>query len=544
MKKVLDYILPIRKFEAAYAIIFALMCIMSMHVINEEAVHSNVLTTYVTSFRVVDILLLLVIAVAVYMILQLLRFVVNHAGMLLTYKGEVKTRPLVVGIGVFVIIMITWIPYFMSYWPGGIYNDTLYSIHIALGEQPMDNQNTVLYALFWRLIFWIGNIANQWVYGGMKLMTILQAVMMASSAAAFMAWLRKKTVRIWVISLLTALFALMPIFPLYSISLWKDTPFGVIMFLYSWLMYVIVIKLNKEKAVLSRSDIVKYILLSALVIFGRNNGIYIVIAVSVALALFIHIAGCNKDKKIIILTSVSVIAASLIIQIPVYNACGVEQSDPVEKYGIPIQQTAYIISSAGKISDSEREVFDNILPMDGWINLYNPIVVDPIKFDPLFNSEYFNANTGKFVKAYAGIVVKNPVLAVKGYLLSTIGFWDVWKTSSSAYYCNTHCYGAEFYMSDYFSQKTGILLTDIVGPRWVISSGLLIWIMLWAVSFILQKRYYRMLMPIIPTLALWCTLLIATPLAFSFRYVFSLLLCLPIYFISAGRQLPENGIGD
>lgn len=540
MKKILNYILPIRKCEAVFAVLFSLMCVLDLHLINEDAVHSTVLTTYMTAFKITDILWLILFTVLSYLVLQLLRFVFNHAEGILTDSNIRKTNPVLMTIIIFALIMIAWIPYFMSYWPGGIYNDTLYSIHIALGEQPMDNQNTVMYALFWRLIFVIGNVANQWVYGGMKLMTILQAVMMSLTAAAFFSWLRKKGARMWVICVLTAVFALLPIFPLYSISLWKDTPFGVIMFLYSWLLYVIITNADKKKNTVSISNIVLYVLVSLLVAFGRNNGIYIVIGTSIMLALLLHKCGTAKDVKKIIVTSVSVIILTLIIQIPVYNACGVEASDPVEKYGIPLQQTAYIISAGGKMSGDEEAVMKEILPIDGWINLYNPIVVDTIKFDPLFNADYFNTHTGEFVKAYVGIVIKNPVLAVKGYLISTIGFWDMWKTSSSAYFCNEHCYGAEFFMSDYFSQKTGIVLTDIVGPRWIISSGLLIWIMLWAVCFILQKKYYRMLMPIMPTVLLWGTLLIATPLAFSFRYVFPLLLCIPIYAISAGRALPKE----
>ncbi len=84
-------------------------------------------------------------------------------------------------------------------------------------------------------------------------------------------------------------------------------------------------------------------------------------------------------------------------------------------------------------------------------------------------------------------------------------------------------------MSDYFNMYTNLVLTDIVGPRWFISSGLLIWIMLGVIAIILSRKEWEYLIPIMPTFVLWVTLLIATPLAFSFRYVFSILLCMPIY---------------
>lgn len=540
MKKLVNQILPIEKWKVAYAILFAIMCILDMHIVNEQVAHSTVLTTYLTSFGVMDLPIFVLIMIAAYLVIVFCgRLLQNIAGFFISDK-EKKGNSHICFMVIFAVIIIAWIPYFMSCWPGGIYNDTLDSIHIALGEQQMDNQNTVLYALFWRLIFSIGNVVDQGAYGGLKLMTIVQAVYIAATAACFFTWLRKKGVRIGIIIIFTGLIAIMPVFPFYAISLWKDTLFGVTVFLYSWLMLLMVADINRENGSLSLVRTISYIILSLLVAFGRNNGIYIVIVLSIVLTVLYLKKGHSSDVKKILTASVAVILASIIIQIPVYNACGVIKSKPVEKFGIPLQQVAYIISAGGNMSEEEMLVIDSVLPLDGWINLYNPTVVDPIKFDPLFNSGYFNTHTGDFVKAYLGLVIKNPGLAFKGYLLATMGFWDVWKTSSSAYICNVHCYNCEFFMSDYFNQYTGLTLTDIVGPRWYISSGMLIWIMLLAGFAVLQKKNYKMLIPILPTVVLWGTLLIATPLAFSFRYVFPMLLCIPIYVICGCKQDKEK----
>jgi len=177
----------------------------------------------------------------------------------------------------------------------------------------------------------------------------------------------------------------------------------------------------------------------------------------------------------------------------------------------------------------------NLLPEP---KLLTDLNKDSIKFNSLFNRDYFEAHTNDFVRAYVKTIIRNPDLALKGHLLATIGFWDAWKASSSAYICTSHCWNAEYYMSDYFNLLTGRHLSDIVGPRWYISSGLLIWLMLLAFTLCINSRSKKYFVVTIPTLSLWLTLMIAAPLAFSFRYVFSLLLCIPIYIlgITEGRR--------
>lgn len=544
MKKLVNYILPIKKCEAVYAVLFSIMSVLGMHVVNEKSETATVLTTYISPAALTDIIWLIVIAPVAYIALQLIKLIGNRISAVAVGEPKRGKSLIITWLVIFAVILILWIPYLMSYWPGGIYNDTLYSIHIALGEQPMDNQNTVLYALFWRLVFNIGMVVNQGAYGGLKLMTVIQSLALIVTASSFFTWLRSRGLKRWAVGILTVIFAIMPEFPFYGISLWKDTLFGVVLFWYSFLIYIMITDSKDIKKPVGIVRIIEYAVLSLLVIFGRNNGIYIVILTSLVTGIILMKAAKNKFVSFISV-SVGIIVASIVVTGPVYKACGVIESDPVEKYGIPLQQTAYILSSGGSFSESQKAVIEEILPVEGWINLYNPIVVDTIKFSPLFNAGYFNTHISEFVSAYAGIVIKNPILAFKGYLLSTIGFWDAWISSSSAYICNVHCFNAEYFMSDYFNQKTGLTLTDIVGPRWYISSGLLIWIMLLSVCFIMQKKNYRMLAPVVPSLGLWITLMIATPISFSFRYIFPMLLCIPIYILCAGKAVSkENGEKD
>lgn len=600
MKNIMSGIDVVKKFhnehdlispaEMIYAVLFAVMTVISRHTSYSDDIESNILTVNVSGFILGDIPLFIAVCCITYIVLRLIPVGIKGSYPLLVYShdnsrsgklsamsaGKKAGRDRVLRrIIIFAVIMICYIPYLMSYWPGGIYNDTSYTIDIALGKAPMSDQNTVLYALFWRLIFYIGQIFHQGDYGGLKLMTVIQCMAIAAVAAFFIAWLHDRGVRVWVEILLTALAALCPIFPYYGISLWKETWFGLIFFLYTWMWYGYISGICSEHesdhdaggnaAVATGRPkriraLITYVMLTMLVIFSRNNGIYVIIFTMVISAVLLRKLLNRKEWKKLLVVNIIILGTVMLIKGPVYKAAGVEKSAASENYGIPLQQTAYMISTAALktdstdrsgnegmieeksndiiggidetvknglgMTDAEYSVITSIMPIDAWINLYNPVVVDSIKFGEYFNKGYFDTHIGDFLKVYAGMMIRNPVPAVRGYLISTMGFWDAYKSSSSAYICTAHTVQAEYFMSDYFNMKTDIYLSDIVGPRRYMSGGALVWIMLALFAVSIGRTE---VLTYIPSIGLWLTYMLATPLSFSFRYLFGLFLCMPLY---------------
>ncbi len=589
--------------DVLYAVLFALMTVLSRHTVYSDAVESNILTVYVSPLRAVDIIVFPVTAVIIYLCLQLIRYLFGKIRPYV-FNGEDKVmgrRKAILWIVIFAVIMICYIPYMMSFWPGGIYNDTCDTIDIALGRSAMSDQNTVLYALFWKLIFGIGRIFDQGDYGGLKLMTVLQCAAVAGVAAGFVTWLRAKGLRKWVAVMLTAATALFPIFPYYGISLWKETWFGLEFFIYTLMWLEMAERLHVKEAdkgggqdtetgdmkalvIFDIPMIIMYIMSTMLIVFGRNNGLYVVLFVMVLSLIMLRKALSKSDFKRLFLVNITIVVLALAIKGPVYRAAGIKSSSPAESLGIPLQQTAYMISGSAimsvseyyysdetadsaeslddivreglSLSDSEYKVITSVMPLDAWVNVYNPVVVDSIKFSDFFDKEYFDSHTGDFLRTYAGIVLKNPKLAMQGYLLSTMGFWDAYKSSSSAYICTAHTAQAEYFMSDYFNSLTDKYLSDIVGPRWYMSGGALVWIMLGLLAICMGlrkddgtdeadgvrsggKKDRSRVMSIcvfLPGVGLWLTYMLATPLSFSFRYLFGLLLCIPIYIITCIKK--------
>lgn len=521
-----------------YSVAFSIMLMLARHVVYNGG---DLTSTYVSDFSPVDILYFVLFLPIVYLVLTLLAVVVNKTAAGFFVAPKAHTAPLFIILTAF--FMILWIPYLMTYWPGGIYSDTVDSIQTAMGNAEWDNHNPILYTFIWRLVFLVtGYFNGNGEYPGLKFFTVFQMLLIALIMAYFISRCVRRGLHRAFVVLLIIYTAICPLYPFYGISLWKDTIFSIAMFAFSLFLFATVAGDEDMKTV----DYVWYGVLLLLVIFLRNNGLYIAAFTALITFLILRKQFRAKAQRLGII-SLAVITASIIIQGPVYDSLGFNSIKKGESLGIPIQQTAYIIASGGVIEDEAYEVLDEIMPMYNWITLYDPVVADTIKFDPSFNRTYFNMRTGDFIKAYLTLIKDNPIPALKGYMLATMGFWDATKSSSIAYICNTHFGNATFFMTDYFEYYLGWSFKKLVEPKHYLSSGLMVWFMLLTLVAALSKRRYRLVIPILPTIGLWLTLMIATPVSFSFRYVYSLFLCIPLYIliILSSRVFPAGEVaGD
>lgn len=517
-----------------FSAIFSVMLIVSRHVIYTPD-GTNLENTFVTDFSVLDgagfCVLLPLIYVAVKGLLFLLRQI---SGVFFQEKRKAKKYVFVL---FFLLIMLLWLPYLPSYWPGGIYSDTVDSIRMALGQDALDNHNPILYTLLWRLMFFLtGAFRGETEYYGLELFTVVQLAGMALVMAGFVYWCYRKGFHKLFIAFMLLIIGIFPLYPFYGISLWKDTIFSLVVFLFSVFLYQ---TFSVKETELSWMELAAYCLFSLLLVFLRNNGIYVMIFCAVLIVLI-----CLKKQKMtamkIGIASLVIAIGSLVIQGPVYDAKGYNVDRTVESMGIPIQQVAYVLSTDGAVEEDELAFMEQIMPLENWKALYEPTVVDYIKFDPTFDRRFFQENSREFTGHYLHMMLQNPVKALKAYALATIGFWDISRGSASAYICNFHFSNSGYVMSDYFDYYTGLSFRELVEPREYISAALWAWLLLLCISICIQKRYFTGLIALLPTLGVWLSIMVATPLSFSFRYVYSLFLCAPIYLIVALRACRET----
>lgn len=510
-----------------FSVLFSFMMICSRHInIPADMEASNFENTTFTDVHLIDLMFFIGIAVLVYMVVSNIRLLKKETFFDTEARGKWSVPQLIICA---VVMLLCWTPYVFSNWPGGVYNDTMNSIWIAMGTDPFTSHEPVLYTLLWKLMFGVfGGSLEPGDYGAMYAFTIIQPIMFIATFTAFLGWCYKNGMKRWVITALTLVFALFPLYPFYGISLWKDSVFGIIVFLYSWNLYVLgqEIKNNND---ISVRNLVFYILTSVGVVFGRNNGIYIVILVSIILVL-IYLKTKALLKKLGI-SSVAVIVLSLIIQHPVFDALDYNVDTVVESLAVPLQQTAFIVSTGGTYSDKDAEVINNIMPLENWSQVYEPMISDYLKFDGSFDRNYLSENTGKYLATYLHLCLENPVKAVKSYMITTLGYWDIFRANSSAYISPSCVAWTGIFQGDYFGYYTGVSFNDLVMPRKYISAAIFDWFMVLVLCISLSKKKKERIPAILPGVGVFITIMLAAPLAFSFRYIFALVMCVPLYFI-------------
>ncbi len=512
-------------FYGIFATLFSLMLVMSRHVFYEPVDRGTVDTVYFKDLHLTDLFMWVILFAVVYVVVLVLPKLKREYLFGARREGKCVGQFFIT----FFTMAICYFPYLASFWPGGIYSDTVGSMKIALGEENMTSHEPVGYTLLWKLMFKVaGGSFDPGDYGAMYMFTVVQSLAMILLLTFFVNWLYRRGLKKVICVVLTLIFALFPLYPFYSISLWKDTVFGMIIFGYSWFLFCFN-ETIKEKEEVSKGYLLGYIILTICVIFFRNNGIYVAILTSIITAIDIF-----KYKKVagkIIVSSVVTIAICLIIQHPVFDALGYNVDSKVESLSIPLQQTAFILCTDGKVTEKSLEVLDSIMPIGQWYETYDPSVVDYIKFDPAFNRDWFNENTGAFMKTYIRLCLDNPVKAVKAYLLATMGYWDIFKSSSSAYICPKSIAWTGIFQGDYFGYYTGMSFQELVMPKHYISAAIFAWLAIFVLFSLLANKRADDVLPLIPALAVWLTIMIAVPLAFSFRYVFAVFLCVPIYLL-------------
>ncbi|MDE7007327.1 MAG: hypothetical protein K2P07_04080, partial [Lachnospiraceae bacterium] len=208
------YLKKINIWYVLFAMLFAGMLIASRHIFNLEMDISTVENVYVSDFHFVDLIVWIGVTPAVYILMKAAEFICSAGeGALFQTERRLREGLLVFG-GSFVLIMLLWFPYLPSYWPGGIYSDTVDSINAALYKDVLDNHNPILYTLIWRFMFWVtGAFSGAGEYGGLKLFTVVQTLFMALALSYFIYRCYRWGIHKAFLLFCLLVFALFPLYP-------------------------------------------------------------------------------------------------------------------------------------------------------------------------------------------------------------------------------------------------------------------------------------------------------------------------------------------
>lgn len=421
------------------------------------------------------------------------------------------------------LIFLAWLPYLMALAPGSVVEDSFDSIaQLTEASASLDNHHPVAYTLTVGAFLKAGLILGD-INIGVFLYSLAQTAVMIATVSYVFVIMYRKGAPVWTMAPALLWYMFMPIFPDYAMIMWKDPIFSCALL---WLSFLLLELAGEREKAGDKKWLARYAFTCLVILFFRNNGIYIVVLASAVLILL-----CRSMMKRFLITSALILAFYCTVTGPVYGALGIK-GEFVESVGIPLQQMASVIASDGDLTEEDKEFLYRLLPEQEWKSNYTPCIVDTLKWHEEFDQEYLEANKGRFIKVWFSGLVRNFPEYVKAYGMETLGFWKIGVQNDYGYiavYISENGYG--IHETDLFER---IFHSDLGGRirdfRIYIGSGTLLWITLAAALFTVidRKRYW---LALIPALGNWLTTMVATPVAFSLRYVYIFALGLPLFLI-------------
>ena len=537
MKNILKDIVGIEDFKThklyffvkiIVSLIFALTILLDSMITFSGNINGSISETYFNNIEAKNIIIFFACWIITYIVLGCIQVIINKIEKTI-YKKENKPKKKRVYFLILAIIIICWLPYILSYFPGGVFSDTADSINQAEGVKEYKNNNPLLYTFILKAFIELGNGSIQ---TGMELFTIFQFLVMAIVVSYAIFWLYKRNVSTTYIVLATAFFGLFKLIPMYAISIWKDTPFCIALLALTIFLAETIYQDGKNLEKIS--GIIKYAILMFFVVFLRNNGLYIAVAITLIL-MIVYRKKLIKNLKCFSIMSVIGIVAVFIVQGPIYNKLNLN-SPIVESLGVPLQQICYVVATDGNLSQEQKEFIENIYPEESIKQMYKPCIVDSIKFDEEFNRQYLEDNKIEFLKIWGEVLLQNPVKYIQAYLLNSMGFWDVNKATFDGYISPEIWNYVDLLFginqNDIIKNTTGVSIKNIIYPNIPISSAIYLFIMIFSAIFVIYKKRYKNLIIFLPAFFTWGTIMLAVPLAFSLRYVFTLLLVIPFVLLA------------
>lgn len=427
------------------------------------------------------------------------------------------------------VMLVCWLPYYLSYFPGGIGNDDFECANMCLGNIPWTNHNPIFYIFLMNVCI---KLTAPNITAAFAIMSTVQMLMFAATLSLTLCFMYRKGLRRCYIACSLGFFALHPFVAMYSIYVTKDVMFACVVIVLTLYLMDLVPTLFDENNRYGKSVKCWVVLglLAAFSIITRNNGT--VMMVILALAMLIAL---KKYRKQVFITFAVVLILNGIYKGPVWKALDIQKQSFAESAAIPLSQVAYTICMDGEITGKDREYLEKLMPFDKVKEEFEPGYTDSYKFSSSFDKAMLDDDPGSFMITWLHLLPRNFGDYVEAYLIQTCGYW---------HYGISNTVATEGVMSndlgivghDFIEKLTGYSLQPLLSKLMLVGRKLPVLCLLSQMAIetlgliLLTFGLYRkdrkpLIMAFVPLMALWVSIMIATPAHCLFRY-----LC-PVFFL-------------
>ena len=411
---------------------------------------------------------------------------------------------------VFIILFLTSVICFLTFFPGAANLDTYYILYY---DTDMSRQHPMAYCLYVRIIK-----AMFLELGGYQLVIIVNSIIQILLWCAVLTYctiwfLKRNYSKFWI--MVTMLFySLTPIYSVYVITMLKDTFFAILCIL--WIPLLIDIIDSKGEVIKKR--FLYFIALSLVTSLLRSNAKIIVAILLVYL--LVKFYKCYWKQL-----TLSLILVIIISSLPgMFMSYKGNPSWFQEKAGVLIQQVAAVAQESGEeaFSKDELALLNELMPIETIQKVYSPMNADFIKWDENFNRVYLNEHSTEFIKMWLHLLPNNFSTYVKAWLNVTYGFWSV-NLREVRYWTDFGEYAKQIFPT--FIQN--ILTTIYSKLLHFLNEAALFWLSI-AISCAFFKKKKKYFIVLVPILINYITIFLSTPVAAEYRYVLMVTFSLPI----------------
>ena len=434
------------------------------------------------------------------------------------------------------IIIICYIPYFIAYYPAimgfdpanqikeflGIHTRYMDSVVLIDPNVTITNFNPIIHTLLLGGCFKLGIIINN-VNLGLFLYSVIQASFMIGVLAYSIKFLKGENISNKICLVILAIYALVPIFPFYSLSTNKDTFFSLLILLYVIKMY----QLIKHEYKLKNAIVM---IITALFLFLlRNNGIY-TFMLSMPFA-FIVLKDKRKMIGITILATLLLYVGYNKVLLPHFK---ITQTSIREVLSIPFQQTAVLIKTDEKIiSEKDKEIIGSILDYDTIKKSYDPELADKVK--NTFNREYKYEELKEYFNVWFKYLYKKPLVYIDATINNMYGYFYPNTSKWNLYYTfNTklpeagfdyHYNGLEGMRSVLSGFGNAYQYIPVIGM--LINIGFVVWTYMYLFASLIVNKNKKFILLLLPAFSL-ILVCVASPANAYFRYALPYIMSLPL----------------
>lgn len=432
----------------------------------------------------------------------------------------------------FLLCLLCWLPYYLYQYPGIMTPDSINQFEQVLGVIPYNNHHPFAHTMVFALLYKAAFALTGDMVVSVGFYTFAQMCLLSAGMAFFISTLRQQRIRPFVLLLLTAFYALIPYHAVFSVTIWKDIPFAAAVLFFNCLLLRLILRgslLIHERILLLFSGM--------MICLFRSNGWYaFLVAVPFLLSFF------RKQKRQVYPCLLVTLLLCVLIKYPVMNHLQVTQPDLIESLCIPTQQIAAVLCNDRELTAEERELIENVVDLTYIKELYNPTFADNMKeLVRAGDQEYLATHKKEFLKLWISLGLRYPGDYLNAYIQQTYGYWypdsfylvaEAEGVSATELGVSTrHLIGGPLVVK---GKELAIKLGSIVpiyGTLW--SMGVACWVLLFSMGTVLVRRETRKLLCYLPSVLLLFTVLIATPVATEFRYVYFMVYSMPFYLMAA-----------